>query len=208
LTPAAPSFVVEAAPSRSRVAGTYLRLGVEHILGGVDHLLFVLALLMIVKGWRKLLATVTSFTVAHSITLVLATLNVVHLSSGPVEAVIALSILFLATEIVHARRGRPGLTQRFPWVVAFTFGLLHGFGFAGALAEVGLPETAIPLALFLFNLGVEIGQVLFVTAVLGLGWTGLRFQVPWPAWAWRVPTYAIGVTAAFWTIQRVVAFWG
>ena len=139
---------------------------------------------------------------------VLATLKFVRVPSGPVDAVIVLSILFLATEIVHVRQGRSGLTERFPWLVAFTFGLLHGFGFAGALAEVGLPETAIPLALFLCNVGVEIGQVFFVAAVLGLVWTSGRLAVPWPAWAWRVQTYAIGITAAFWTIQRVVGFWG
>lgn len=208
LSPDAPSFVVEAAPTWLQIAGTYLRLGVEHILGGIDHLLFVLALLMMVQGWRKMFFTVTAFTVAHSITLALATLGFLHVPGAPVEAIIALSILFLASEIAHSRMGRPGLTERFPWVVAFTFGLLHGLGFASALAEVGLPETAIPLALFLFNVGVEIGQVLFVAAVLGLVWASWRLAVPWPAWAWRVQTYAIGVTAAFWVIQRVVGFWG
>lgn len=206
LAPSSPSFVVEAAPGALTVARTYLVLGVEHILGGIDHLLFILALLILVTGWRRLLATVTSFTLAHSVTLALAALGFVHVPSAPVEAVIALSILFLATEIIHSRQGRSGLTERSPWIVAFTFGLLHGFGFAGALSEVGLPETAIPLALFLFNVGVEIGQVLFVAAMLAVIWGLSRIKPSWPAWARQVPTYVIGSVAAFWCIERVVSF--
>ena len=162
LTPSAPSFVVEATPSKTQVVRSYLPLGVEHILTGVDHLLFVLALLIITRGSWRLVKTVTAFTVAHSITLSLAALGFVHVPSAPVEAVIALSIVFVAAEIVHSRQGRPGLTERAPWVVAFTFGLLHGFGFAGALSEIGLPQLDIPLALFSFNVGVEIGQLLFI----------------------------------------------
>jgi hydrogenase/urease accessory protein HupE len=207
LTPAAPSFVVEAAPTPVHVAATYLRLGVEHILGGIDHLLFVLALLLVVNGWRRLLGTITAFTVAHSLTLAAATLGLVHVPQRPVEAIIALSIVFVAGEIAHGRQGRPGLTARWPWVVAFTFGLLHGFGFAGALQEVGLPEQAIPVALFFFNVGVELGQLLFVAAVVALGSAARRFPLPWPAWAWRVPAYGIGALAAYWTIERVVGFW-
>ena len=207
LTPSAPAFVVEAEPSRIRVAGTYLRLGVEHILGGIDHLLFVLALLIIVRGWGSLLKTITAFTLAHSVTLALAALGFVRVPSAPVEAVIALSILFLAAEIVHGRQGRPGLTEQFPWVVAFTFGLLHGFGFAGALMEIGLPEQSIPLALLFFNVGVELGQLLFIAVAVTIGAILRRIAVPWPVWAWRVPAYAIGTIAAFWTIQRVTAFW-
>ncbi len=207
LRPNAPSFVVPAAPSSFDVARTYLVLGVEHMLSGIDHLLFVLALMLLVKGFSLLFKTITAFTVAHSITLALAALGFVVVPGAPVEAVIALSILFLASEIAHSRMGRPGLTERYPWVVAFTFGLLHGFGFAGALAAVGLPQTDIPLALFLFNVGVEIGQLLFVAAIL----TGLAVlrsvKVEWPSWVWRVPTYCIGSLAAFWFIQRVVAFW-
>ena len=129
------------------MAGTYLGLGVEHILLGIDHLLFVLALVLLVKGWRKLVATITAFTIAHSITLALATLGFVHVPAPPVEGCIALSIVFVAAEIIHSRQDRPGLTERAPWVVAFTFGLLHGLGFAGALSEVGLPQHAIPIAL-------------------------------------------------------------
>ena len=146
------------------MARTYLVLGVEHILLGIDHLLFVLALLLVVKGAGRVVATVTAFTVAHSITLAAATLGLVRVPGPPVEAVIALSIVFVAAEIVHGAQGRPGLTARWPWLVAFTFGLLHGFGFAGALGEIGLPQNAIPLALFFFNVGVELGQLLFVAA--------------------------------------------
>ncbi|UCH74775.1 MAG: HupE/UreJ family protein [Rhodospirillales bacterium] len=203
LTPSATEFVIEATPRALDVASTYLVLGIEHILLGVDHLLFVLALLILVSGWRRLVWTITAFTAAHSITLAGATLGLVQVSQGPVEAIIALSILFVAMEIVHTRQGRPGLTERRPWIVAFAFGLLHGFGFAGALAEVGLPENAIPLALLFFNIGVEIGQLLFVAAVLGViaGWR--RLDAPWPAWAWRIPVYVIGSLAAHWTIERV-----
>lgn len=207
LRPNDASFVVPAAPSRLEVAGTYLGLGVEHILGGIDHLLFVLALLLLVRGFRLLLKTISAFTVAHSITLALATLGFVDVAGAPVEAVIALSILFLASEIAHARAGREGLTLRYPWVVAFTFGLLHGLGFAGALSEVGLPQSDIPLALFLFNVGVELGQLLFVAAVLGVVMMIRRVRIEWPEWSWQVPAYGIGSVAAFWCVQRIVAFW-
>ncbi len=208
LTPWAPSFVVEAAPSELRVAAMYLRLGVEHILFGVDHLLFVLALLILVQGRRRLVATVTAFTLAHSLTLAGATLGVVRVPQRPVEAVIALSIVFVACEIVRGREGRPGLTAERPWVVAFTFGLLHGFGFAGALREVGLPQQAIPVALLFFNVGVELGQLLFIASVLAVAavarWIERGVALQRPAWAWRVPAYAIGTIAAYWTIGRVV----
>jgi hydrogenase/urease accessory protein HupE len=203
LTPTEPAFIVAAVPGTFDVAGTYLALGVEHILLGIDHLLFVLALLILVSGWRRLVWTITAFTAAHSITLAGATLGFVRVSQGPVEAVIALSILFVAMEIVHTRQGSPGITERRPWIVAFAFGLLHGFGFAGALAQIGLPDNAIPLALLFFNVGVEAGQLMFVAAVLALiaGWRQLN--APWPQWAWRVPVYAIGSLAAYWTIERV-----
>jgi hydrogenase/urease accessory protein HupE len=204
LTPADDSFVVTDKESWQEVASTYSLLGVEHILLGIDHLLFVLALLMIVEGWRKLVATVTAFTLAHSITLAAATLGWVDVPQAPVEAVIALSILFVAAEIVHWRQGKPGITRHKPWLVAFTFGLLHGFGFAGALVEIGLPEHAIPLALLFFNVGVEAGQLLFIAAVL-LAWSVLR-KVSWPVWAWRVPVYGIGTMATFWTIERIAGF--
>ena len=162
LPPGRATFVVKPSLGFRQTAVTYLLLGVEHILGGVDHLLFVLSLLLIVRGFKRIAVTITAFTLAHSITLAAATLGFVHVPGPPVEAAIALSIVFVAAEVVRGLRGKPGLTARAPWVVAFAFGLLHGFGFAGALAEVGLPQKAIPIALFTFNVGVEIGQLLFV----------------------------------------------
>ena len=208
--PSHPWFEPAAAPSKVQVASAYLRLGIEHILGGVDHLLFILALMILVKSTRRLIATVTAFTVAHSITLAGATLGFVHVPRQPVEAAIALSIVFVACEIVHAREGRLGWTERWPWLVAFTFGLLHGFGFAGALSEVGLPQTAIPVALLFFNVGVEIGQLLFIAATLSLmalgRWLIRHAAIPQPAWAWRVAPYGIGGIAAFWMVQRIAAF--
>ena len=207
LAPSAPSFVVEAAPRTLTVARTYLVLGIEHILGGVDHLLFVLGLLLIVgRRWGLLIKTITAFTVAHSITLALATLGFVHVPEAPVEAVIALSIMFVASEVLHARAGRPGLTTRSPWLVAFTFGLLHGFGFAGALNAIGLPQNSIPVALLLFNVGVEVGQLLFVAAVVAFVAALGRVRVMWPKWAEAIPPYAIGGAAMFWVIQRIAAF--
>ena len=162
---------------------------------------------MVVVGWRKLLGTITAFTVAHSITLALAALGFIHVPGPPVEAIIALSIVFVAAEIVRGRMGNPGLTARLPWIVAFTFGLLHGFGFAGALSEIGLPQSAIPLALFSFNVGVEVGQLIFVAAVLVLYSIARRIPAKPPEWAWRVPAYGIGGIAAYWMIDRVLGFW-
>jgi len=206
LTPDSPSFVVQAAPRTLHVVQTYLVLGIEHILLGVDHLLFVLALLILTAGWRRLVKTITAFTVAHSLTLTAATLGFVSLPGRPVEAVIALSIVFVACEIVRSRQGRPGLTERWPWVVSFTFGLLHGFGFAGALREIGLPQRAIPAALAFFNVGVEIGQLLFVAAALSCVALIRRARVSLPRWAELAPAYAIGGVAMFWVIQRVADF--
>ncbi len=188
------------------VAASYTRLGIEHIGFGIDHLLFVLALLIITKGTMQLLKTVTAFTVAHSITLALAMLGFVHVPSKPVEATIALSIVFVALEIVRQREGWGGITSRAPWIVAFTFGLLHGFGFAGALSEVGLPQNHIPAALFFFNVGVEIGQIAFIAVVLSLIALARRFPLRMPRWAELIPPYAIGSIAMFWVIQRVAAF--
>ena len=172
------SFVVEAAPSRMEIVRTYFVLGVEHILTGVDHLLFVLGLLLLVRGLGRLVKTVSAFTVAHSVTLALATLGFVHVPSPPVEAVIALSIVFVAKEILRSR-GRsastqPSLTERQPWLVAFSFGLLHGLGFAGGLSEVGLPQGHIPLALLLFSIGVEVGHFGFIAAVFAFMALGRR----------------------------------
>jgi hydrogenase/urease accessory protein HupE len=206
LLPAQPAFVVEAPADASGVAWTYLVLGIEHILSGIDHLLYILALLFLVKGWRRIVATMSAFTATHSLTLSAAALGWVHVPQPPVEACIALSIVFVAREIVETRRGRPGLTGRWPWVVSFTFGLMHGFGFAGALAEVGLPTRAIPVALLFFNVGVEVGQLMFVAAVLTVITATTRVPRRWPQWIEGVPAYAIGSIAMLWVIERVAAF--
>ena len=158
---------------------------------------------MLVKGMRRLIGTITAFTVAHSVTLAAATLGWVNLASAPVEAVIALSIVFVAAEIIHGKDGHEGLAARAPWIVAFSFGLLHGFGFAGALSEVGLPGNAIPLALLFFNVGVEVGQLIFVAAVLVFLAITRRQLAIAPRWITIAPAYAIGAVAMFWTLQRV-----
>lgn len=208
LLPQRPQFTVAAATSTGMVAWSYLVLGVEHILGGIDHLLFVLALLLLVDGVKRLILTITAFTIAHSITLGAATLGIVQVPGAPVEAVIALSILFLASELarrpVDGSPAAPDLTSRYPWIVAFSFGLLHGFGFAGALADVGLPERAIPLALLFFNVGVELGQLIFIGIVLLIGRLVSRAAVPVPiAWP-RYVAYAVGSLAAFWVFERTL----
>ncbi len=207
LTPARNSFQIPVEASNRQIIGTYTWLGITHILLGVDHLLFVFALLLIVKNMRRLLWTITAFTIAHSITLAGATLGFVHIPQQPVEAVIALSILFLAMEIVHGKNGRPGAAARWPWVVAFIFGLLHGFGFAGALAEVGLPQQAIPLALVFFNVGVELGQLMFVASVVLLGWMlhKLKHQRLLD-WAETTVVYTIGGLSSFWLFERISIF--
>lgn len=200
-------FTVSGEPSTFEVITTYLSLGIEHILLGIDHLLFVFALLLIVKGWRRLVGTITAFTVAHSITLAAATLGYVNVPQAPVEAVIALSILFLATELIHMQQGRSGLAQRYPWIVAFIFGLLHGFGFAGALSEIGLPQSDIPLALLFFNVGVEVGQLIFVAAVLTLGYLLHKLKTPkLLSYAETAAIYSIGGLSSFWLLERVSAF--
>src|SRR5687768_1398787 len=204
--PQQPQFVVTAATGTGEVAWSYLVLGIEHILGGIDHLLFVLALLLIVRGGKRIVITITAFTAAHSITLVAATLGWVQIPGPPVEAMIALSIAFVASEVVQGLRGKPGLTARAPWAVAFSFGLLHGFGFAGALAEVGLPQTSIPVALLMFNVGVEVGQLLFVVAALALGALIARLPLPHRAWTPYLVPYAIGPVAMFWVMERIGAF--
>ena len=217
LTPQAPTASIPVRQSGWSVATEYLKLGVEHILLGIDHLLFVLALLIITCGTWRLVKTITAFTVAHSVTLALATLGFVHVPQAPVEAVIALSIVFVASEFVRLKapscvagagwdEGAASLTVRKPWIVAFSFGLLHGFGFAGALNEVGLPEGHIPLALLFFNVGVETGQLLFIAAVLTFMVLVRRIRVTLPRWAELVPSYAIGSVAMFWVIQRVASF--
>jgi HupE / UreJ protein len=179
-------------------ARRYLGLGIAHILLGVDHLLFVCGLLLLVRGPWMLIKTITAFTLAHSITLALATLGFVAVPSRPVDAAIALSIMFLGAEILRARQGRPGLAASRPWVVAFAFGLLHGLGFAGALTALGLAPAEIPLALLFFNVGVEIGQLLFVGACLALAWALRQLRVSWPRWATALPAYAI------WHARRIL----
>jgi hydrogenase/urease accessory protein HupE len=206
LTPQLPEVVIPVQPGGGTVARTYFALGVEHILLGIDHLLFVLALLLVTRGRKPLLLTITAFTVAHSITLALATLGLVSVPPAPVEAVIALSIVFVAGEILRARRGVEGLAARAPWIVAFAFGLLHGLGFAGALAQIGLPQGRIPIALLFFNVGVEAGQLVFVAGILGLAALGRRLPMTVPRWAELVPPYAIGIVAMFWVFQRVARF--
>jgi len=207
LAAGSPAFIVRAPAGVTEIAWSYTVLGFEHILGGIDHLLFVLALLLIVRGGKRIVITITAFTVAHSITLVAATLGLVSVPGPPVEAIIALSIVFVAAELIHGRQGKPGLTARAPWIVAFSFGLLHGFGFAGALAETGLPQTAIPVALLMFNVGVELGQLFFVAVVLLLAKLGQILVSKEPAWVLPASAYAIGSVAAFWTIERVASFW-
>ena len=206
LRPASPEFTIPLQASKLKVAADYWRMGTIHILEGVDHLLFVLALLLIVSGIGPLVQAVTAFTVAHSITLALATLDLVQVPSAPTEAIIALSILFLAAEIVHKRNGVVGITERYPWVIAFIFGLFHGLGFAGALSEIGVPQHEVPLALFTFNLGVETGQLLFIAVVLGLTALLKRLPLKLPPGAWRLLPYSIGGVAAYWTIDRVMSF--
>lgn len=215
LTPEAPVFAPAGTQSGFEVAATYLQLGVHHILFGFDHLLFVLALLLLVSGRWMLVKTITAFTVAHSITLGAATLGFLDVPGPPVEAAIALSIAFVAVEIVNSVRGRESLTARLPWLVAFAFGLLHGLGFAGALSEVGLPGHAIPVALLFFNIGVEIGQLIFIAAAMALfvlrRWLLLAFDRPKAGWSQEglqlAGAYGIGGIASFWLIERVTGFW-
>jgi hypothetical protein len=210
LTPVERRFEVKASPGGFEVASTYTVLGVEHILLGFDHLLFVLALVLLVHGTRRLIVTITAFTLAHSVTLALATLGLLDVPGPPVEACIALSIAFVACEIVHGLRGRPGLTARRPWLIAFTFGLLHGLGFAGALAEVGLPENHVPAALLFFNVGVEVGQLFFVAAalasMLALRRLSRRCPLAQSAWSPYVVPYVVGSLACFWLFGRVASF--
>lgn len=186
-------------------AERYTKLGIEHILEGVDHLFFVLGLMLLVSGPWILLKTITGFTVAHSMTLALSTLGFVKLPSGPVEAAIALSIVFLAVEIVKGYRGQFSIAHRKPWLIAFIFGLLHGLGFAGALSEIGLPTPEIPVALLFFNIGVEIGQILFVAVVIAFAWAWKRLPAKLPGWAELVPVYLLGTVSTYWFIERTTA---
>jgi hydrogenase/urease accessory protein HupE len=201
------SYTVLASASKMQVVKTYTWLGITHILLGFDHLLFVFTLLLLVNSLRKLLWTITAFTLAHSITLAGASLGYLYLPQKPVEAMIALSILFLSVEILHEQRGKVGITSRYPWVISFSFGLLHGFGFAGALAEIGLPQQAITLALIFFNVGVEIGQLMFVATVVLVGLLLQRLIDPsLMAKVEKFVVYSIGGLSAFWVFERISAF--
>jgi hydrogenase/urease accessory protein HupE len=209
LTAAETAFVVPEDPGILEIVRSYVSLGITHILEGVDHLLFVFALLLLIRDRARLFWAITAFTVAHSITLVSATFGWLTFPPPPVEAVIALSIVFLAYELTRPPGSRDPVAERFPWVVAFVFGLIHGLGFAGALREIGLPEDDIPLALFSFNVGVEIGQLLFIFCVLMIGalarrlYPGLRRMT---GSLTQVASYAIGSVAAFWVIERIAGF--
>jgi hydrogenase/urease accessory protein HupE len=213
LTPSSPSFVVATEAGAVGVARTYTVLGVEHILSGIDHLLFVLALIIITRGGWNLVKTVTAFTVSHSITLTLATLGYIHVPQRPVEATIALSIVFVAAEILRGRQGHVGITARAPWIVALLFGLMHGLGFASGLKDAGLPEAHIPTALLFFSIGVEAGHFLFIAFILALAAVIFRAASRLTPLNQRrfallqlVPPYAIGSVAMFWMIQRLAAF--
>lgn len=200
-----PGFVVPAQEGKLDVMASYGRIGIEHILTGFDHLLFVLGLVLLVQGGQRLLWTVTAFTVGHSITLALAVLGFVHVPQQPIEAGIALSIYVLAVELAPHNTRKPTLMERAPWFIAGLFGLLHGLGFAGALSQIGLPENDIPLTLFAFNLGIEAGQLLFVAVVLLFLLALRRLPLRWPRPAAYVPAYTMGTFAAFWFFQRVAA---
>jgi hypothetical protein len=213
LRPNSPTYEIPARASRGEVSWSYSRMGVIHILEGIDHLLFLLAMLLLVTGFWRLLKTITAFTLAHSVTLALATLGLVNVPSAPTEAIIALSIVFVAVEVIRKRNGDRSFAERHPWVVAFFFGLFHGLGFAGALSEVGVPQHEVPLALLMFNVGVEAGQVAFVCAVLLVLAAARRISMPAavvpPALrraCVAMPVYLIGGLAAFWTLQRVLSF--
>jgi hydrogenase/urease accessory protein HupE len=207
--PSDPTLRLDLSPPRGIAVPGYLRLGVEHILTGFDHLLFVLGLLLLVGANWRLVKAVTAFTVAHSITLALASLGYLRFPSAAIEALVALSILFVAVELIPRRSGEPTLARRHPWIIAFLFGLLHGMAFAGALAQVGLPAKAAPQALFLFNVGVEIGQLTFIAAALVV-FAAVRRLDRRQAWsttalARALPAYAIGGLSAYWLIERTVA---
>lgn len=200
--PRTPAVVLGATQPQGLEVSAYFGLGVEHILSGIDHLLFVLCLILLVPSVTGLLKTITAFTLAHSLTLALSALEIIHVPQPPVEATIALSILFLARELAR-KDAANGIAVRRPWGVAFVFGLLHGFGFAGALAEIGLPKEAISSALLLFNVGVETGQLMFVAVVYPFVMLVRRWSSGWPLWTAPVPVYSVGAVSGFWFLQRL-----
>ncbi|MGR3662976.1 MAG: HupE/UreJ family protein [Paracoccaceae bacterium] len=203
LRPSTPSFVIPKSPSNWNVAKSYFRLGVEHILSGFDHLVFVFALMLLIRNNWTLIKSITAFTIAHSITLGVSVLGIIHVPPIPTEAVIALSIVFLAAEILRSRQGISSLSERKPWIVAFVFGLFHGLGFAGALIELGLPQQAVPAALLSFNLGVETGQLMFIGLIILASNILAKLMIDWPKNTWKIFPYAIGGLASFWFLQRM-----
>ena len=206
LTPEGPEVIVASSPSVFDTARTYFLLGMEHILEGVDHLLFVLALLLLIPSIRMLVGTVTAFTVAHSITLAFAAFGWSSAPQPPVEALIALSIVIVAAEIINRERGRRDISIRYPWLIAFAFGLLHGFGFGGALREIGLPQKDVPMALLSFNLGVEAGQLLFIFVVLITIALIRKLVILHSRLPQLIAAYGIGSVAAFWFVERIATF--
>lgn len=203
LRPKEPRWTVPETQSNWDVFASYAFLGAEHILEGIDHLLFVFALMLLIRDRWMLLKAVTAFTLGHSITLALATLGHMTVPAAPTEAVIALSIVFLATEIIRNRRGVETFATQSPWLIAAGFGLVHGLGFAGALTDIGLPQQAVPLALFAFNVGVEIGQILFIAVVLSAIFAVRRIGLTERSGAWLFGAYVIGIVASYWTVERI-----
>ncbi|WP_157450195.1 HupE/UreJ family protein [Bradyrhizobium sp. ARR65] len=187
------------------LARTYVNYGIDHILLGADHLLFVLGLIWIVRGGWRLTKTITAFTVGHSVSLAAAAFGLIGVPERPLNACIALSIVFVGIEIIKQQRGEAGLTARYPWAIAFTFGLVHGIGFAGALAALGLERRLLPAALLFFNLGVEIGQLAFVLLVLALIWAHRRLDAVLPRWGDTLPAYTIGSVSMFWFFGRLLS---
>ena len=208
--PGGQGIVVEIGKLRAGAGDTgeaakrYTILGVEHMLTGWDHLLFVAGLLMLVRGWRQVVATITAFTVAHSLTLGLSVTGMVQVDSDVVEVLIAFSIVILAVEILHARQGRPGFTSRRPWLVSFFIGLIHGLGFAGVLADMGLPGQEIPVALMFFNAGVELGQLAMIGMWFLLAKAARVIRWEFPARFAGAPAYALGIVAMFWCLERTL----
>ncbi len=203
--PSQPWVEIAAAPGIAGIVGAFLMQGIEHILFGIDHLLFILGLMLMVRDRWMLLKTITAFTVAHSITLAAATLGYVHVPAPPLNAGIALSIMFVGVEVLRSWRGETSLALRHPWLVAFAFGLVHGLGFASGLVNLGLPQADIPLALLLFNLGVEAGQLIFVAVTLLLVRSFGQLEINWPRSVRMMPAYAVGSLGAFWTVDRIAA---
>jgi len=202
------SFVIPERDSPLGVSWSYLNFGFEHILTGLDHLLFILGLMLLVSNRRQLLLTITAFTIGHSITLSLAVLGIVNIPQAPVEALIAFSIFILAVELSRDQKASPTLMHRYPWAMAISFGLLHGLGFAGALSEIGLPVGEIPIALFTFNMGIEIGQLLFILIILAVQGMLNYVALPLPARSVLIPVYLIGTLSAFWFVERVSGIFG